>query len=322
MHKKPSFNINPNILNLSKTIGVELGILNGAKLKPPPIILRRNNKIKTIQASLEIEGNTLGIEQITNILEGKKFLGPAQDILEVKNAIAVYKNLSKYNALNLKHLLEAHRILMQGLIPDNGNWRQKNVGIFKGKKTMHLAPPAKIIPDLMKELFQFLKKDKQIPWLIKACIFHYELEFIHPFSDGNGRIGRLWQQLLLMKEDAIFEFIPVESMIRKNQQAYYSILEKCDKIGESTLFIEFALKQILEALKEYTGSTLSPVINSQDRLKHMRTMVKKNWFTRKKYIEVQKNISTATASRDLANGIKKRILTKQGDQNTTIYRFL
>jgi Fic family protein len=143
---------------------------------------------------------------------------------------------------------------MHGLINSNGQIRTKGVGVFKDNKLAHMAPPASRVPSLMKNLFEFLKYSKDISWLLKACIFHCELEFIHPFADGNGRMGRLWQQLLLIKENPIFEFISTESIIKHNQQEYYDVLAECDKQGESTGFIEFSLRNILLTLKEYTSN--------------------------------------------------------------------
>lgn len=209
---------------------------------------------------------------------------------------------------------------MKGLINSNGEWRQKAVGIFKDKKISHIAPSAKRVENLMIDLFDFTKKKKNVPWLLKACIFHYELEFIHPFEDGNGRMGRLWQQLLLMKENSIFEFISVESLIRNHQTEYYQVLEKCDHQGQSTEFVEFSLKHILSAIKEYTINISSQVINEAQRLNYAKTLIK-TWFNRKQYMTLLKNISSATASRDLAAGIQKKLLIKKGEKNQILYKF-
>jgi len=321
MNNKPPFQITNKILELLQDISYELGILVGAKLYTPPIKLRKNNHIKTLQSSLAIEGNTLSLEQITDIINGKRVLAPEKDILEVKNAIKLYNDLTIFNPFKVESLLKAHEILMQGLIEDNGNWRKGNAGIFKGTEIIHFAPPANRIPVLMQDLFEFMEQNGDISLIIKACIFHYELEFIHPFSDGNGRIGRLWQQLLLMQTNKIFEYISVESLIRNNQSEYYSVLSKCDKLGESTLFIEFMLSQILAALKLYSDNTIYEADTPLSRIEFAKNVLANKWFSRKDYISMHKNISTATASRDLSYGLAQGILVSKGDRNQTYYRF-
>jgi Fic family protein len=257
----PPYTITPLILTLSQNIARELGALSGVQWDRVPVKLRRANTIKTIHASLAIEGNTLGIDQITHLFEGKRVIGPKEDIIEVNNAIEVYSLLSEWDPLSRQECLRAHELLMKNLISDNGSWREKGVGVFKGSEIAHMAPPAKRVPLLMSDLFNFIGESSQIPWLLKACIFHYEFEFIHPFSDGNGRMGRLWQQLLLMKEDPVFQYISVETLIREHQMAYYEILEQCDRAGNSTAFIEFCLDKIWTTLVEYRKMT-SPILPS------------------------------------------------------------
>jgi len=318
----PPFNITSLILNLVKDISHALGRLSGEKLDITPIKLRRMHNIQTIQASLAIEGNTLGIEKITHIFDGKRVIGPEKDILEVNNAIKVYGRLSQVNPLAPEDLLNAHKILMQDLTPQNGEWRMGGVGVLKGNEVVHMAPPAGRVPELMGNLFNFLNENSGITWLLKACIFHYELEFIHPFTDGNGRMGRLWQQLLLMKEDPIFEFIPVEVLIKESQQAYYEVLSQCDHLGHSTPFIEFSLHTILAALKNYYA-TVQPTINdSYTRLLYAKEKLLQGSFSRKAYLSLHKDISPATASRDLLQGLKEKMLGKKGEKNQTFYYFL
>lgn len=322
MGKQPPFSLTTKILKLSQDIAHELGLLAGAKLSHPPIKLRRENMIKTIQSSLAIEGNTLEIKQITALLEGKRIIAPSDDIQEVQNAIRVYSNLSRWNPLSELSILQAHKLLLKNLIDSNGKWRSGGVSVFKGTQVAHVAPPAKRVSKLMENLFAFIKGNKEIPCLIKACVFHYELEFIHPFSDGNGRMGRLWQQLLLMKEDIVFEFISVEEIIKNHQKKYYNVLRECDLSGDSTLFIEFSLSQILEALVRYTSSAVSDVTDLNSRLMHAKNIFKKDWFARKDYINSLKSISSATASRDLQGGVEANILEKKGERNQAQYRFL
>lgn len=321
MNHTPPFQITNKIIELLQNISHELGVLFGAKLYLPPITLRKNNHIKTIHSSLAIEGNTLSIKQVTDLINGKRVLGPHKDIIEVNNAIKLYNNLNIFNPSSIESLLEAHKLLMQDLIADNGCWRKSRAGIFKGNKITHLPPPANRVPLLMDNLFNFIKQNHDISGIIKACVFHYELEFIHPFLDGNGRMGRLWQQLLLIKSNAIFEYISVESLIRNNQSEYYRILNQCDKLGESTLFIEFMTTQILEALKLYTNNAVPETNTPLSRIETAKINLADKWFVRKDYLVIHKDISTATASRDLSFGLQQGILIAKGDKNQTYYKF-
>lgn len=322
MNNRPPFQITNKVLELSQDISYELGILAGSKIYSQPIKLRKNNQIKTIHSSLAIEGNNLSIKQITDLIDGKRVLAPEKDILEVKNAIKLYNDLTIFNPFKVESLLKAHEILMQGLVEDNGKWRKGNAAIFKGTEIIHFAPPASRISLLMQDLFEFITQDENISGIIKACIFHYEFEFIHPFSDGNGRIGRLWQQLLLMQTNKIFEYISVESLIRNNQSEYYSVLSKCDKLGESRLFIEFMLNQIVAALRLYSNNITYEASTPLSRIEFAKVNLMDKWFCRKDYINIHKNISTATASRDLLYGLEHKLLISKGDKNQTYYRFV
>lgn len=322
MNNKLPFQITNKILGLLQDISYELGILAGSKLYSQPIKLRKNNQIKTIHSSLAIEGNSLSVEQITDIINGKRVLAPEKDILEVNNAIKLYNDLTIFDSCSVESLLKAHKILMQGLVEDNGKWRKSNAAIFKGTEIIHFAPPASRVSLLMQDLFDFINKNDGTSGIIKACIFHYEFEFIHPFSDGNGRIGRLWQQLLLMQTNKIFEYISVESLIRNNQSEYYSVLSKCDKLGESTLFIEFMLDQIVTALRLYSNNIVYEASTPLARMEFVKVNLMDKWFSRKDYISVHKNISTATASRDLIYGLEHKLLISKGDKNQTYYKFV
>lgn len=208
---------------------------------------------------------------------------------------------------------------MQGLVPHPGQYRKSGVGIVKGNQLAHLAPPAKNIPFLMKNLFQYLKTSEDHV-LIKSCVFHYEMEFIHPFTDGNGRMGRLWQTLLLLKAFPVFEFLPFETIISKNQKAYYKALANSDKQGESTLFIEFMLTTINHSLDELLKERTGP-LTSDDRM-HIFLSTDVQEFSRKDYLQYFKSISTATASRDLNKAVLEQQILKTGDKNKTIYKRL
>lgn len=313
---KPPYNLTSEILKLVSEVSHKIGEVNASFLTKQSPELRKRNRIRTIQASLAVEGNTLSIDQVTAIIENKRVLGPTKDIKEVSNAIEVYKQLNKFNPLNEKNFLSAHKILMQGLIKNAGQYRNSGVGILKGSQITHLAPPASNISFLMKNLFNYLKKSNELI-LIKSCVFHYETEFIHPFSDGNGRMGRLWQTLLLIQQYSVFEFLPFETLISKNQKKYYQALSKCDKQGESTVFIEFMLSILSDSLDELLTERSGP-ISSSDRIRLFLSSGIKE-FTRKNYMNYFKTISSATASRDILFAVKENLVKKFGEKNKTIY---
>lgn len=316
---KPPYQITFEILKLITSISERIGAINATHLYKPATELRKKNRIKTIQSSLEIEGNTLTEEQITSLLENKRVLAPQKDILEVQNAIKVYDQLKTFNPLKLKDLEKAHQIVMEGLIEQAGKLRTTNVGIVKGSKVEHIAPSGKMVNQLMKDLFEYLNKDNDLI-LIKSCVFHYEFEFIHPFIDGNGRMGRLWQTLLLMQQYPVFEYLPVEALIKDNQAEYYAVLSKSDKIGSSTPFIEFMLNIILQALENLL-KTQNNSLTTVDRINLFKEIIKSNSFSRKDYLIHFKEISEATASRDLKWGVENTILIKSGDKRLTTYSY-
>lgn len=263
---KPPYDITPKILKLISSISEKIGEVNANYLNIQSSQLRKQNRIKTIHSSLKIEGNTLTEEQITALIENKRIIGPKKDVLEVLNANKVYEKLDEYKYNSDKSFLKAHLLLMNGLIDSAGKYRNKGVGIVKENKVEHIAPPFENVPFLMKNLFEYLKDSEELT-LIKSCVFHYEMEFIHPFLDGNGRMGRLWQTLILMNEYPIFEFLPFETLISQTQDEYYKSLSHSDKAGKSTFFIEYMLDVInksLENLLSYNNRTLKDI----DRLEY------------------------------------------------------
>jgi Fic family protein len=210
---------------------------------------------------------------------------------------------------------------MRGLVDKPGRFRLGAVGILKGSQVSHIAPKAMHVPALIDQLLGYLNKSKELD-LIKSCVFHYEFEFIHPFEDGNGRIGRLWQTLILSRYNPIFEFIPIESQIFSNQREYYKALETCDKKGDSTYFIEWMLSIILGSLREFSSLCLPEVENFESRIENARTEFGRRKFTRQDYMRIIKTVSAPTASRDLATAVQKKILVKIGDKRTTQYSFV
>lgn len=313
----PPYKITSEVLALIASISERIGQINAKYLDKPSPKLRKENRIKTIHSSLSIEGNTLSEDQITALLENKRVIGPEKDVNEVLNAIRVYNQLHTFDPYSTKSFLHAHADLMKGLIPENGKYRKKGVGIMAGDKIAHMAPPAENVSNLMKDLFTYLKTSNELT-LIKSCVFHYEMEFIHPFSDGNGRMGRLWQTLILMKEYPLFEFIPFENIIHKTQSEYYKALSKSDKIGNSTPFLEYMLNVINDSLHNMLDFK-SRIMSSENRLTYF-SEVCEDEFNRKDYMNVFKDISSATASRDLKRGVELGIFDKEGDKTKTIYR--
>jgi len=250
MSYTPPYKITANAVNLIAEISEKVGMLTAFSENPLHIELRKKKRIKTIHSSLAIENNSLTIDQITAIIEGKRVLGSPKEIQEVKNAVQAYDLLMELNPYKEKDLLKAPRLMMSDLVSTSGVYRKTGVGIFNGKEVIHVAPPAQRVPLLMSELFEWLKKSKEHP-LIKSCVFHYEFEYIHPFEDGNGRTGRLWQTVILKKWKPVFAWLPVETLVKKNQKAYYNALNVSDENADSTVFIEFMLNFINATISEF-----------------------------------------------------------------------
>ncbi len=217
--------------------------------KPSSYKLRRDKRIKSLHSSLTIEQNALTVEQVSDVIDGKHVLGPPQDIREAKNAYEAYEAMTGLNPYSVKDLQKAHKLMMEGLVKEAGTFRSKGAGVYAGEQLIHAGTPANYVPDLIGKLFEWLKKSKLHP-LIKGCIFHYEFEFIHPFADGNGRIGRLWHTLILAKWQEFFLWISIETIIHERQENYYKALNASNADGEATVFVQFMLELIRDLLKE------------------------------------------------------------------------
>ncbi len=313
---KPPYDITPRVLKLISSISEKIGEVNATYLSKQSPQLRKQNRIKTIQSSLQIEGNTLTTEQITALIENKRVIGPKKDITEVQNAIQVYDELISYKPHSEKAFLKAHAALMKDLLDPVGKYRNQSVGIVKGEKLEHVTPPFQNVPYLMKDLFAYLKDSDELT-LIKSCVFHYEMEFIHPFLDGNGRMGRLWQTVILLQDFPVFEFLPFEKLISETQDEYYQSLSESDKLGKSTPFIEYMLEMIDKSLAELLNYTQRN-LKDTDRLAYFLGQGFKE-FSRKDYMRVFKDISTATASRDLKKGLELNLFESSGELNKTRY---
>lgn len=246
---KPPYNLTPSILHLVADISEAIGRYTATADRHMSPQLRRENRIRTIHASLAIENNMLTLEQVTAVINGKHVLGHPREIQEVRNALAAYEAMEGWDATSRNDLLTAHRLLMSALVDDAGHLRSGGVGVFRGEQLVHMAPPADRIPQLMDDLLAWLKRTDEHP-LVASCVFHYELEFIHPFSDGNGRMGRLWQTLILRKWKQLLAYLPVETVVRERQDDYYRVLAECDQRGDATAFVEFMLQALLNAIQQ------------------------------------------------------------------------
>lgn len=317
---KPPFRITGEILDRIAKIERLIGRVDSLDQPIPQPHLRKSNRVRTLQGSLAIEGNTLSVDQVTALLEGRKVIGRKNEIKEVLNAVEVYRRMQEFKPLSCRSLLKAHRIMMDGLLPSAGRWRAGHVGIIQGSRVSHVAPPADRVPHLMEKLFRFLRTDSSHA-LIKSAVCHYELEFIHPFADGNGRIGRFWHSLLLTHYHPIFEFTPVESLIKEHQRRYYKVLGTSDRAGHSTAFVDFSLEMVHQALDGLIDAIRPEASTAETRLERARAEFRKVRFSRKDYMKLHKTVSTATASRDLKAGVEAGLLSRRGDKAAAVYRF-
>lgn len=249
---QPPFTLTNKTLTLVAKISEAVGRLTAEFEQEKLLRLRKVNRMRTVQGSLAIEGNTLSEEQITAILDGKRVIAPPKEVQEAHNAIAAYDVIGDWLPGNVDDLLSAHLVLMKGLVEEAGMYRSKGVGVMSGDQVVHMAPQAERVPKLMQELLDWLSDTDAHP-LITSSVFHYEFEFIHPFSDGNGRMGRLWQTLVLSKWHDVFINIPVESLVHQHQEEYYLAIRNSTKQTDCSPFIEFMLQMILDAIEESTS---------------------------------------------------------------------
>jgi len=312
----PPFEITSQITDLLVKIGGELVRLEGSAGSSLTPHLRRGNLIRTIQASLAIEQNTLTIEQVTAVIEGKMVAGQPHKIKEVQNAFTVYEQLERLDPYSSADLLNAHRLLMTDLVESSGKWRTGGVGVVKGKEVIHMAPPAANVSGLMDDLLAWLQQTDTHP-LITSCVFHYELEFIHPFADGNGRMGRLWQSVILTNWNPAFNWIPVETVIRDRQQEYYNVLAICDKAGTSTQFIEFMLHAILECCGGANGGVSGGVKSLDEQILTLLNTAEK--ALRANQIAVAVNSPQRTVERALQRLKQGNLIAFEGAPKTGGY---
>ena len=309
-NKKPPFEITEAALSDVMEISELVGKISSTQNLSTSPILRRQNRIRTIYSSLAIEQNPLSLEQVTAVLSGKRVLAPPKDIAEVKNSYEIYDHLAELNPYSIDDLLLAHRTMMQGLVHEAGEFRSRPVGVVDNQgNVLHFGTLPQYVPYLMEELVQWTESSP-FPLLIKSCVFHYEFEVIHPFADGNGRIGRLWHTLLLSKWNPLFAWLPIESIIHDHQVEYYAAINQSNAQGEGTAFIEFMLGIIKEALQEAIDEQPAekPSMQSKEELRweKIADFLRTNSTIQNSDVQNFLDVSSATASRIL------NALTKEG----------
>lgn len=320
-NKQPPFEITNKIIGLVADIAELVGRLNSAtnRLSTSPM-LRRSNRIRTIHGSLAIEQNTLSLEQVTAILNGKHVLAPPKDIAEVKNAYEIYDRLDELNPYSVDDLLIAHGIMTRGLVEEARVFRTHPVGVVDGEgRILHFGTLPQYVPDLVMNLLDWVK-NSNLHMLIRSCVFHYEFELIHPFSDGNGRIGRLWHTLLLSQWNSAFAWLPVESIIYSRQREYYNVINASNEVGESTVFIEFMLSAIKAALLEVTDihdRHTDIVLFRQDKIE---TYLKAHEYIMNADVRELCNVSAATANRILSTMVRDGKIVKAHKGKYWVYK--
>lgn len=324
---KPSFSITSYMLEKSISIANKLGKISSYESLERMPILRRNNRIRSIHSSLLIEANSLSLEQVKDVIKGKAVIGLQKDIQEVKNAYKAYEMIEEFDGYNEKDLLKAHGILTYLLDSESGKYRNHAEGVKDGENIIFIAPPEDLVPKLMNDLFKWLKEDNETPILIKSCIFHYEFVFIHPFNDGNGRTARLWQNILLSKWNKIFEFLPIESQIKKYQEDYYKAISNSHVNGNSNTFIEFMLKMIDETLFETLESTKKETKNISEQVNKLLEIMdydiplSANEIMKRLNIKSKETLRNSYLNPAIKNGLIKMMLPdKPNSKNQKYYK--
>ena len=310
VNKNPPFEITNEMLSAVIEISELATKAAMSDLKSPDPLLRRTNWIRSIYSSLAIDQNTLTLDQVTAVLSGKRVIAPPRDIEEVRNAFEIYEHMEQLNPYSVDSLLFAHGILTKGLVEESGVFRSRPVGVVdKDGNVLHFGTLPPYVPDLVEKLLQWTESSS-VPMLIKSCVFHYELELIHPFSDGNGRIGRLWHTLLLSQWNPIFAWLPVESMIHNHQEEYYAVINESNAAGESTVFITFMLAMIREALEEAVSSLPAEGTKAERRRSAIESFLRRREYIQSRDVQKMFGVSSATASRILSGYCNEGWLVK------------
>ena len=322
-NKKPPFEITNSMIDRVAEIAELVGKLSASSSLSANPTLRRSNRIRTIHGSLAIEQNTLSLEQVTAVLNGKHVLAPPKDIAEVKNAYEIYERLEELDPYSVDDLLTAHGIMTRGLVEESGMFRTRPVGVVDREgRVLHFGTLPQYVPDLVMELLDWAKTS-ELHMLIRSCVFHYELELIHPFADGNGRVGRLWHTLLLSKWNPAFAWLPVESIIHEHQQEYYNAINASNDAGESTVFIEFMLTAIQASLMEAIGTSDEMSDGKMDkatiRWNKIQEYLKTHDYIMNADVRELCGVSAATANRILSGFVEKGKLSKYRESGHWVY---
>lgn len=312
---KPPFDITENIANLVVEICQMVGKIQAAPNFSRNPKLRKKNRIRSIYSSLSIEHNSLTEDQVSAVIDGKRVIAPRKDIMEVQNAYNAYNEMTSFNPYSVKDLLRAHGIMMRGLASDAGSFRARGIGVYKGSELIHMGTRPEYVPAFVEQLAKWTK-DSNLHPLIKACIFHYEFEYIHPFSDGNGRTGRLWHTLILSKWEPLFAWLPIESLVYERQEEYYKALSDSDNEGKSTRFIEFMLTVVRDVLKRNVGINMGDVginvgINEDARAKVLEYL-KENPKASARVVALALGMSSRQVERMIARLKEENLLVRQG----------
>ena len=316
----PPFTVSSKSINLLADICTRLASIRSYGVPFPPR-LRHENRIRSIQSSLAIENNSLSLDEVTDVLEGKRVIGDARDIIEVKNAFECYELLGELNPYDLRDLLRIHGLMMKGLQNDAGQLRHVRVGVFAGRDMIHSAPLPELVPGLVSDLMSWLESSEDHP-LIKSCVFHYEFERIHPFSDGNGRTGRLWHTLILSKWHKEFSWIPIETVVRKRQDEYYAALSFSNERGDSEPFIDFMLESILMAVNDMVLPHVTDVPGLNNNESRVLGMIRMGTFGNVSDASESLGLSERTILRVLDSLREKNLIVREGSNKTGVWRAL
>jgi len=317
----PPFTVSSESIKLVAEIAEEVTKYSIISRKVNPN-LRRINRIRSIHSSLAIEGNTLTLDQVTDIIDGKRVLGNPREILEVKNALSAYDMIDDLDPFDLDCLLKAHGVMMNGIIDDAGTLRKTGVGVYSGEKLIHMAPPYDRVPELIADLMHWAENSTDHP-LIKSCVFHYEFEFIHPFSDGNGRTGRLWHTLILSKWNDSMVSVPIESMVRRHQEEYYEAISRSTANGDSGIFIEFMLGAILEAVRNSAvTNTIDSIHGINGTEKRLLFLIAEGEFYTAAEASLLMGVSKRTIERSLASLKNKGLIAREGSDKSGNWKVL
>ncbi|MFI3329291.1 MAG: Fic family protein [bacterium] len=321
---KPPFEINDKIINLSIEITKKITNLETENIKKK-ILLRKASKIKSVNSTCAIEQNTLSENDVIAVIDKKFVIAPRKEILEIENAFLMYEKIDEFNPYSVVSFLSAHKILTKGLVRESGIFRSGDVAVYDNDKVIHLGARPEFVSNLVEELFDWLKNSELNP-LIKSAIVHFELEIIHPFSDGNGRIGRFWQALILYKYNRIFEYVPIETLIYSHQQIYYNTIALCSKSGTSTLFIEFMLEMILKTINNVnTNDTINKMyFKGLTKTEKEISLVLVKYFENNETINVEEAIDLLGKNKDnvrkyFLSLVKKNILIPSGATKVRVY---